>query len=318
MAERFGGRFSPGNLLGSDARPPRKPVRHRFTGRTRWITAAATPFLLTAFFQPPVEMVANLAAFGMMASAMWMTREGLQAEAEYDARRTARRPAIPRKLFGGILTGVGLAVGAAEPGAISGAAVIGFAGALMHWLAFGPDPMRDKGMEGVDSFQQDRVARMVEEGQRHLDGMRDAIARTGDRRLEARVSMFQAIVHDLFEQVQQDPGDLGAVRRYMGVYLLGARDATVKFADLYVQTHDDRARADWENLLADLETNFAARTKQLISGGRTDLDIEISVLRDRLAREGVTASDRPAVEDRSDDPFAAGILLDPERTKVRR
>ena len=38
------------------------------------------------------------------------TREGLQAEAAYDARRIARRPAIPRKLFGGILTGLGLAI----------------------------------------------------------------------------------------------------------------------------------------------------------------------------------------------------------------
>jgi hypothetical protein len=36
----------------------------------------------------------------------------LQAEAAYDARRIARRPAIPRKLFGGILTGLGLAIGA--------------------------------------------------------------------------------------------------------------------------------------------------------------------------------------------------------------
>ena len=122
MAKRFGGRFSP--KAGPEAGPPARPapgeVRHPHEGRTKWITVMASPFLLTAFFQgDPVVMATSLAGFGITAGAMWMTREGLQAEAAYDARRVARRPAIPRKLFGGVLTGLGLAVGSAEPGALS-------------------------------------------------------------------------------------------------------------------------------------------------------------------------------------------------------
>ncbi len=52
--------------------------------------------------------------------------------------------------------------------------------------------------------------------------------------------------------------------------------------------------------LTDLEGNFAARTRSLIEGGRTDFDIEMQVLRDRLAREGVRPQDpQPtALEDR--------------------
>mgnify|MGYP002652457282 CR=1 FL=1 len=65
-------------------------------------------------------------------------------------------------MIGGILTGLGLAVGVAEPGSFAPVAVTGVTGAILHWLAFGPDPMTDKGMEGVDAFQQDRAARMVE------------------------------------------------------------------------------------------------------------------------------------------------------------
>ena len=193
-------------------------------------------------------------------------------------------------------TGLGLAIGAYVPGAEIGAGIIGVAGALLHWLSFGPDPMRDKGMEGVDTFQQDRAQRIVAEGEAHLKAMQDAILRTGDRRLEARVALFAATARDMFARVEEDPGDIAAARRYLGIYLQGARDATVKFSDLYAQTHDPRARQDYENLLNDLETEFAARTRKLIEGGRTDLDIEIGVLRDRLAREGV----RPAA--RSADP----------------
>lgn len=296
MAKRYKGRFSPQSRDGGDtpalpARAAPGDIRHPLEGRTTAITIAGVPFLISAFFQEPLYMATCLAGYGLLASGMWMTREGLRAEAAYDARRVARRPAFPRKLFGGILTGLGLAIGAYEPGqaALAGSGIIGLAGAVLHWLSFGTDPMSDKGMEGIDSFQQDRVARIVAEGEDYLRAMRDAILRTGDRRLEARVHLFSATARELFARVEEDPNDLAAARRYLGVYLIGARDATIKFADLYAQTRDERARTDYENLLTDLETNFAARTKQLMDGSRTNLDIEMQVLSDRLAREGVSS-----------------------------
>jgi hypothetical protein len=146
--------------------------------------------------------------------------------------------------------------------------------------------MRDKGAEGIDSFQTDRVARAVDEAEKLLEGMRDAILRAGDRQLEARVERFAATAQAMFRGVESDPRDLTAARKYLSVYLTGARDATVKFADLYRQNRDGAVRAEYVALLDDLETNFARRTQTLLSDNRTDLDVEISVLRERLGREG--------------------------------
>lgn len=321
MARRFGGRHSPGTQAPDTALPPRAAphmARHPLESRTRWVTVMATPFLISAFWQDPFGLVMQLLAFGGVAAGMFLTREGLQAEAAYDARRIARRPAIPRKLFGGILTGLGLALGSYEPGAEVGAelgaGLIGVAGAVLHWLTFGTDPMRDKGMEGIDSVQQDRAQRIIAEGEAHLAAMEDAILHTGDRRLEARVAMFAATARDLFARIEQDPGVISATRRYLGVYLQGARDATVKFADLYAQTHDPRSRQDYETLLDDLEAQFAAQTRKLADGGRSDLDIEIGVLRDRLAREGVL---RPAGETEASLTMEE-LLLRRERETDRR
>ena len=324
MAKRFGGRFSPQPRLdGTDLRAPARPApgefRHPLESRTRWVTIMAIPFLISAFWQDPNGLALHLIAFGAVASGMWMTREGLQAEAAYDARRVARRPAIPRKLFGGILTGLGLAIGSYVPGAEAGAGVISFAGAMLHWLAFGTDPMRDKGMEGIDGYQQDRAQRIVAEGEAHLKAMQDAILRTGDRRLEARVGMFAATARELFSHVEENPDTISAVRRYLSVYLQGARDATVKFADLYVQTRDQRARQDYETLLTDLETEFAARSARLLEGGRTDLDIEISVLRDRLVREGVRPAPTPPAEPAElQRPMTLDDLLIPRESEKSR
>ena len=68
---------------------------------------------------------------------------------------------------------------------------------------------------------------------------------------------------------------------------MGARDAAVKFADLYKRQRDEDARKKFEELLADLEGNFAARTEKMLLDDRSDMDIEIKVLRDRLQREGL-------------------------------
>jgi hypothetical protein len=158
---------------------------------------------------------------------------------------------------------------------------------VLHVFAFGPDPLGDKGMEGIDVHAQDRAARAVGDAEVYLAAMRDAILRARDRTLEARVERFSATARAMFRQVEEDPRDLIASKKYLTVYLMGARDATAKFADLYAQGRDTTVRADYEALLDDLEKSFAAQTRALLSDNRDDLDIEIGVLRERLAREGI-------------------------------
>ena len=90
-------------------------------------------------------------------------------------------------------------------------------------------------MEGVDEFQTDRVARAVEGAEKHLAAMSDAILRAKDRDLERRVESFQSTARAMFRTIEDDPRDLTAARKYLSVYLMGARDATVKFADIYAR-----------------------------------------------------------------------------------
>jgi len=73
--------------------------------------------------------------------------------------------------------------------------------------------------------------------------------------------------------------------------LRGARDATVKFADLFARTRDETARQEYVDLLDDLEENFMLRTETLLDSNRQALDIEIDVLRERLEREGLRPAD---------------------------
>jgi len=293
MAQRFGGKYSPGTTRKGDGKTPTAPTSPfdgrapaRAGTRSNLLFAASLLFLPSAFTGSPRALFLGLAATGLMLLAAWLTREGLRAHAAYDLRTVARRPAIPRKLFGAVLTGAALAAGGlmTQSGVVF-PALFALAGTALHLGSFGLDPMRDKGASGIDQFQTDRVARAVDEGEKHLAAMHDAILRAKDRQITARVDRFAAAARVLFRSVEQDPRDLTAARKYLSVYLIGARDASVKFADLYARTRDTKARADYLALLDDLETTFAGRSRAFLENNRTDLDVEIEVLRDRLKLE---------------------------------
>jgi hypothetical protein len=295
MAQRYGGKFSPDGTSGqkapqSGAPNPfdgKKPTKAGFKSNLLFLMPFA--FVWKAFQGEPTDLVLGLSAFALLLLGAWQTREGLFAQEAFEARKTARRPALPRKILGAVLIGLGLGAGAvmADQSVII-AALLGAIGTGLHLGAFGLDPLRDKGTEGIDTYQTDRVARAVDTGEKHLQAMRDAILRARDRQLEARVDRFTATARKLFRTVEDDPRDLTAARKYLGVYLQGAKEATVKFADLYASGRNPKMRDDYLSLLEDLETTFASRTTALLSDDHNDLNVEIEVLRDRLRFETPT------------------------------
>ena len=289
MARKFGGKFSPGGSTSDPRDAAVDPVRIKAAGsRGRLLYVPPVVLVFTSLGAGPATLLTALVGAGVLTLAVFMLQEGLRAEAAYDARKVARRPALPRKMLASALTGIGVAIAAyTGDSGVVGSVLYGIAALALHTAAFGIDPLSDKKVAGLDRFQQDRVARVVDEAEAHLTQMATQIASLNDRRLIERVSGFQRVARRMIVTVEQDPRDLSGIRRYLGVYLMGARDATTKFVELYARAGDAEARMKYESLLDDLEENFAARTDKMLLEDRSDMDIEINVLRDRLQREGV-------------------------------
>ena len=236
-----------------------------------------------------VGLAAGMVGAGAMLLGAWLLREGLRAEAAYNDRPIARRPALPRKILAAIMAGLGIGVATNlhDPSVLD-SVLTGAVTLALHIGAFGIDPLTDKRVEGIDDFQQDRVARVVEEAEAYLEAMAGQVATLKDRPLSGRVASFQTAARRMIRTVQEDPRDLTGARKFLGVYLMGARDAAVRYAEIARRQSDTVARDKFLALLDDLELNFAAKTDHLLSDTRADLDIEIKVLRDRLSREGIT------------------------------
>ncbi|ARO15080.1 hypothetical protein BVG79_01736 [Ketogulonicigenium robustum] len=297
MAREYGGKYSP-TPHDDDKIPGAKAALRDARAETRRVDKAgarANVLFIPAFIvailslgRGALGMAAGLSGAAFILLAAWLMREGLRAEAAYDARTIARRPAIPRKIMAAVGFGLGTALMAISAGTAPVFGVVyGVIASVLTLGAFGVDPLRDKRAEGIDAFQQNRVARIVDEAESYLGVMQGQITTLNDRALTAKVEGVALSARRMIRTVEEDPRDLTAARKFLGVYLMGARDATVKFVDLYRRTRDTTARTDYETLLDDLQTQFTASTTRMLSDGRADMDIEIKVLRERLQREGI-------------------------------
>ena len=135
----------------------------------------------------------------------------------------------------------------------------------------------------------ERVARAIDNAEALVSQTIDASRRIGDRMLEGRIERLCDQARDVFRVVERDPRDLNRARTFLSVYLLGLRDATTKFADLWGRSRDAVARKAYEDLLGDLEKSFTTQRTHLLEDNRSDLDIEIEVLRERLQQDGLIA-----------------------------
>ena len=80
--------------------PAPAEVKPRGGWRATVLFLTAFLFLFPAFGDGPREMLLGLLAGGCLILSAWLSREGLRAEAAYNARKVARRPAFPRKAAG--------------------------------------------------------------------------------------------------------------------------------------------------------------------------------------------------------------------------
>ncbi|MEO0386713.1 MAG: 5-bromo-4-chloroindolyl phosphate hydrolysis family protein [Pseudomonadota bacterium] len=289
MAQRFGGKYSPGGAGATSPLRGRRAVKSNIWARLLLI--APVPLLIAGlsevFGGDALAALAEIGGFALLILGAWLLNEGIRAEEAYAARKIARAPALPRKALAAALAGLGVGVAQIGGAGLLAALIFGAMTAAAHVVAFGLDPMRTKGIDGIDAAETERVALAIEGAETLVAEIGTAAATTADRALIDRAEALAAGARALFRTVEADPRDLRRARRFLGVYLQGARDATVKFAALPLAERAGTARAEYLALLTDLEASFATHRARLMEDDRTDLDIEVEVLRERLKQEGL-------------------------------
>jgi len=267
--------------------------RLRFRRRSGFVLVAAIPLLFSAIAAltsgNAVGMGVSLALFAAYAFAVFLIRQGLEAEDAYLNRTYASPPGLPRKLLGSIGIGVATALTGLfgwDIGIVQSLGM-GILAAGASVLTFGMDPMRAKGEISLSGVTPQMVEEAIAEAEERLEGIDRAAADIADAPLRDRLAKITARGRDILTRIEQDPSDLRRARKFLKVYLDGALEATRKYARSQHDLGDSDMYLKFRSLLDDMQATFDQQHEKLLTNDRIDLDVEIDVLAERLNRETV-------------------------------
>ncbi len=265
-------------------------ARRRAARRATMLPWFASPFLLAAFVAiaggNPVMMAANLGIWGLIAFGAHLIGEGIKAQTAYEARSFAAAPALPRKLLGSLAAGLGVGLGAwltAGFGLVSGLIVGGLAAAGLAF-SFGLDPTRAKGDGAALGLSHEDLDAALTEARGRVAAL-DAVARNlKDRSLGEAIREVMGQTNQILARIEQDPNDLRRSRKFLKVYLDGVLEAAKKYERAQSNV-DPETEWKFRRLLRDMKQTAVEHYEKLLDDDKTDLDVEIEVLADRLKHE---------------------------------
>ena len=235
------------------------------------------------------SLLGNAAGYGLFLAGALLLRRGLLSEAEYARRRVARAPWPLKTLGSGIIalaTGVTAWLGAGQNPLI--AVAFGLAALLGCYLTYGFDPRAAKRFtdrDGVDTT--DRVLEALTQAEQGIAAIEQATRDIRNAELNNRLRRIAALARQILKLLEEDPRDLRRARKFLNVYLDGARQVTEGYAKTHARVSAPELEDNFRRVLSTIEEVFQEQQQKLLETDVTDLDVQIEVLTTQLKREGV-------------------------------
>ena len=234
-------------------------------------------------------LLGNAAGYGLFLAGALLLRRGLLSEAEYDRRRVAKAPWPLKTLGGGVIalaTSVTAHLGAGQP--LVMAVAFGLAALLGCYLTYGFDPRAAKRFadrEGVDVT--DRVLEALTQAESSISAIERSTRDIRNAELNSRLRRIVALARRILTLLEEDPRDLRRARKFLNVYLDGAKQVTEGYARTHVRAATPELEDNFRRVLVTIEEVFQEQQQKLLETDVTDLDVQIEVLTTQLKREGV-------------------------------
>jgi 5-bromo-4-chloroindolyl phosphate hydrolysis protein len=233
-------------------------------------------------------VLVNAIGFALYMLAAWCVRKGLQAEHIYNKSRIARPPQ-PLKMTAAIIaaltTGMVAWLGAGRPLPV---ALLFAAGAFLGmYLSYGFDPRKEKNIVAAHGYSRDEILQTLEDSSRIIRGIEQANDRIRNAELNQRIERICEIADSILAEIEADPRDIRRARKFLNVYLDGARQVTEGYAKTHPQTQSGELEQNFRNVLETIESVFQEQHQKLLEEDVFDLDVKIEVLTTQLKREGI-------------------------------
>ncbi len=228
-------------------------------------------------------------AFAAYMLAAHIARHGFKHEGEYKRRQIARAPRAPFKTVAAIVIAVTTTL-LANLGAnysLPAAMVLGGVAFLGFTLSYGLDPRRDKtGNISGYGVSVEEVLAALEQAEVRITAIDHAKRKITNPDYQQRLHRITGKARQILNTIEEDPVRLSHARKFLKVYLEGAKKVTegyVKSSSNHIGT-TAALETDFSNVLNAIETTFEEQHTKLLSNDNFDLDVQIEVLEQQLKR----------------------------------
>ncbi len=229
-------------------------------------------------------------ALGLAWTAGWFLRQARRYEIEATRRKWARATRVPWRFSAAVFAGGSALLVTTllmEHNLFVGllAAIGGFAGVV---LAYGFDPQYDS-KQNVARFgvTTEEIVEALDEAEANLAQIQQSAKSIGNSELKMRLGRIVDKTRGILSLIEEDPKDLRRARKFLKVYLKGARDVTRQYAKTHTQQQDDTLETNFRNVLTSIEEVIEEQHAKLLENDVLDLDVKIEVLEAQLKHEGI-------------------------------
>jgi hypothetical protein len=235
----------------------------------------------------------SIALFALFIFGADIARRGLVRSWDFKSRKVATAGGAPLKSLGGLIIGgatfltAWLAGGQSLPAAIAVAlgALLGF------FLTYGLDAYGEKGVDANSGVSALEVQTALNDARARIGAIEAAGKRlTGPTAYELRQKLRDVVAaaSKVLRLIEDDPRDLRRARKFLNVYLDGAKTVSENFADTSAKAPAPELEAKFRAVLDDLQKTCEEQYAKLLENDTLDLDAQIEVLKIRLTKEGLS------------------------------
>ncbi|MGR8953358.1 MAG: 5-bromo-4-chloroindolyl phosphate hydrolysis family protein [Gammaproteobacteria bacterium] len=235
-----------------------------------------------------LAILVNGAGFALFMVAAWCLRKGLRAEQIYAQSRIVRPPR-PLKTTAAVIAALATGMIAWLGAEHSLPVALMFAGGafLGMYLSYGFDLRAEKKIPAAHGYAGDEILQALEDSARIIRGIEEANDRIRNAELNRRIERICAIADNILAEIEADPRDFRRARKFLNVYLDGARQVTEGYAKTHRHTQSGELEQNFRNVLETIESVFQEQHQKLLEEDVFDLDVKIEVLQTQLKREGI-------------------------------
>ncbi len=127
----------------------------------------------------------------------------------------------------------------------------------------------------------------LNEALRKIESIEIASRRVSNEELQHRLQRIVIQARSILANIEASPKDLHRARKFLYVYLDGAKRVCEGYAKTHEKLHSLQLEDNFRNVLITIEDVFKRQESRLLEKEILDLDVQIEVLNKQLKREGI-------------------------------